>query len=149
MFDHFSTVFSFFCRFVESRGHVLHGTRLLRQQVRTQNRTQTSGAAQGHRLPQTTRSVPPLRQRLHLRHAPGKFIRFICIRVDVHWVLIRQAHHSKCGRLPIVCPNQCESPKVVREELESHLKDHCPALMVSCPFKEAGCRYKVSPRSIF
>lgn len=53
------------------------------------------------------------------------------------------AHHAKCGRLPIQCPNQCDSPKVAREELESHLKDNCPALMVSCPFKEAGCRYKV------
>lgn len=54
-----------------------------------------------------------------------------------------QAHHAKCGRFPIACPNQCDSPKVVREELESHLKDNCPALMVSCPFKEAGCRFKV------
>ena len=53
-----------------------------------------------------------------------------------------QAHHSKCSRYPIVCPNQCDSPKVVREELESHLKENCPALMVCCPFKEAGCRYK-------
>nr|CAH0098369.1 unnamed protein product [Daphnia galeata] len=53
-----------------------------------------------------------------------------------------QAHHAKCGRFPIACPNQCDSPKVVREELESHLKDNCPALMVSCPFKEAGCRFK-------
>ncbi|XP_046635996.1 TNF receptor-associated factor 4-like isoform X1 [Daphnia pulicaria] len=52
------------------------------------------------------------------------------------------AHHAKCGRFPIACPNQCDSPKVVREELESHLKDNCPALMVSCPFKEAGCRFK-------
>ncbi|XP_057370624.1 TNF receptor-associated factor 4-like isoform X2 [Daphnia carinata] len=52
------------------------------------------------------------------------------------------AHHAKCGRYPIACPNQCDSPKVVREELESHLKDNCPALMVSCPFKEAGCRFK-------
>jgi len=53
-----------------------------------------------------------------------------------------QVHHSKCSRLPITCPNQCDSPKVVREELESHLKENCPALMVSCPFKEAGCRFK-------
>ncbi len=53
------------------------------------------------------------------------------------------AHHVKCGRLPIACPNQCESPKVAREELEVHLKENCPALMVPCPFKEAGCRYKV------
>ena len=51
-------------------------------------------------------------------------------------------HHAKCGRFPIQCPNQCESPKVVREELEAHLKDNCPALIVPCPFKEAGCRYK-------
>ena len=56
-----------------------------------------------------------------------------------------QAHHAKCGRYPIACPNQCDSPKVVREELESHLKENCPALMVSCPFKEAGCRFKVCP----
>lgn len=56
------------------------------------------------------------------------------------------AHHAKCSRFPITCPNQCDSPKVAREELEAHLKDNCPALMVSCPFKEAGCRYKVCTR---
>lgn len=60
-----------------------------------------------------------------------------------------QAHHAKCGRFPIACPNQCDSPKVVREELESHLKDNCPALMVSCPFKEAGCRFKVNGHFFF
>lgn len=33
---------------------------------------------------------------------------------------------------------------VPREEMESHLKDHCNLLLSCCAFKEAGCRFKVN-----
>lgn len=52
-------------------------------------------------------------------------------------------HHNKCGRIPLVCPNRCESTNLVREDMELHLKDHCTSSLLNCSFKEAGCRFKV------
>lgn len=53
-------------------------------------------------------------------------------------------HQTKCARAPIPCPNQCEMVALPREELDVHIKEHCNSLLVSCVFKEAGCRFKVS-----
>ncbi|KAK2711021.1 TNF receptor-associated factor 4-like isoform X1 [Artemia franciscana] len=53
-----------------------------------------------------------------------------------------QAHHGKCCRFPITCPQGCETADLVREDMDSHLKESCPALTVNCSFKEAGCRFK-------
>ncbi|CAG2064235.1 unnamed protein product, partial [Timema podura] len=53
-----------------------------------------------------------------------------------------QAHHSKCGRFPVACPNRCESAILAREDLDAHLKDQCSTLGICCAFKEAGCRFK-------
>ena len=33
--------------------------------------------------------------------------------------------------------------KIPREEIEIHLKELCSAALVSCPYKEAGCKHKV------
>ncbi|XP_044732716.1 TNF receptor-associated factor 4 isoform X2 [Chrysoperla carnea] len=53
------------------------------------------------------------------------------------------AHHAKCGRVPVACPNRCDSTLILaREEVEAHLKDHCSTLVMNCSFKEAGCRFK-------
>lgn len=52
-------------------------------------------------------------------------------------------HQTKCVRAPIPCPNQCEMVALPREELDVHIKEHCNSLLVSCAFKEAGCRFKV------
>ncbi|CAH0381712.1 unnamed protein product [Bemisia tabaci] len=51
-------------------------------------------------------------------------------------------HQAKCSRAPVPCPNRCELTSLPREELESHLKDHCGSMLNACPFKEAGCRFK-------
>jgi len=51
------------------------------------------------------------------------------------------AHASKCGRAPVACPNRCDAPVLLREELDAHLAS-CPALVVSCAFRDAGCRFK-------
>jgi TRAF-type zinc finger. len=52
-------------------------------------------------------------------------------------------HQTKCTRAPIPCPNQCEMVALPREELDVHIKEHCNSLLVSCVFKDAGCRFKV------
>lgn len=53
------------------------------------------------------------------------------------------AHHAKCGRFPVACPHRCETAVLPREDLEIHLKDHCTTHLLSCTFKDAGCRFKV------
>lgn len=53
------------------------------------------------------------------------------------------AHHAKCGRFPVACPHRCETAVLPREDLEVHLKDHCTTHLLSCTFKDAGCRFKV------
>lgn len=55
------------------------------------------------------------------------------------------AHHAKCGRFPVACPHRCETAVLPREDLEVHLKDHCTTHLLSCTFKDAGCRFKVYP----
>lgn len=62
-----------------------------------------------------------------------------------------QVHHTKCGSFPVACPNRCDVSILAREDLDLHLKDQCPILGMCCPFKDAGCRFKVSkaPLCIF
>ncbi|KAK9738423.1 TRAF-type zinc finger [Popillia japonica] len=52
------------------------------------------------------------------------------------------AHHIKCGRVPVACPNRCDTNLLAREELDIHLKDHCTVSVMNCSFKDAGCRFK-------
>lgn len=53
------------------------------------------------------------------------------------------AHHTKCGRVPVACPNRCDTNGLIREDIELHLKEHCTTSLLSCTFKDAGCRFKV------
>lgn len=42
------------------------------------------------------------------------------------------------------CPNQCGTPNIAREDVPTHLKESCSTAMLLCPFKEAGCKHRVS-----
>lgn len=42
------------------------------------------------------------------------------------------------------CPNQCGVGTVAREDLPGHLKDSCSTALVLCPFKDSGCKHRVS-----
>ncbi|KAL1132156.1 hypothetical protein AAG570_010113 [Ranatra chinensis] len=53
-----------------------------------------------------------------------------------------QAHHTKCARAPVPCPNRCALAPIAREELDTHLKEHCESPLSPCAFREAGCRFK-------
>ncbi|XP_067125094.1 TNF receptor-associated factor 4-like [Centruroides vittatus] len=53
-----------------------------------------------------------------------------------------QNHTAKCPRYPLPCPNRCEVVKVPREELETHMNDHCSAVVMHCAFKDMGCKFK-------
>lgn len=55
---------------------------------------------------------------------------------------ILQTHYGNCPRYPIGCPNRCDVTKIAREDLETHLKENCKSALMSCPFKDAGCKHK-------
>lgn len=57
------------------------------------------------------------------------------------------AHGNTCPRVLVPCPQRCETGSIPRGELDSHLRDECKALAISCSFKEAGCRFK-GPRNL-
>jgi TNF receptor-associated factor 4 len=54
------------------------------------------------------------------------------------------AHHLKCGRVPVACPNRCDINVLAKEDLETHLKEECTVSVLSCTYKDAGCRFKVN-----
>ncbi|RLV92294.1 hypothetical protein DV515_00013839 [Chloebia gouldiae] len=55
-----------------------------------------------------------------------------------------QNHQYQCPRYPVPCPNQCGTPSIAREDVPTHLKESCNTAMLLCPFKEAGCKHRVS-----
>lgn len=58
--------------------------------------------------------------------------------------LCPQNHQYQCPRYPVPCPNQCGTPSIAREDVPTHLKESCSTAMLLCPFKEAGCKHRVS-----
>lgn len=61
-------------------------------------------------------------------------------------VCFKQHHQSQCPRVPVQCPNSCGTPGITREDLTIHVKESCGTSMVLCPFKDAGCKYRVRPQ---
>lgn len=57
------------------------------------------------------------------------------------------AHGATCPRVLIPCPQRCDIAPIPRGELDTHLRDECKALAITCSFKEAGCRFK-GPRQM-
>jgi len=53
-----------------------------------------------------------------------------------------QAHQARCPRAPVNC-TRCGASSIPREEMEAHLKDKCLEMVIPCPFKDAGCKFKV------
>ncbi|KAG8199730.1 hypothetical protein JTE90_000826 [Oedothorax gibbosus] len=53
-----------------------------------------------------------------------------------------QIHTPKCPRMPVSCPNRCEVAKIAKEDLETHLSEHCTVLALPCTFKDMGCKFK-------
>lgn len=55
-----------------------------------------------------------------------------------------QNHFYRCPRFPVSCPNRCDPTKIPREDIESHVREHCPSVSVPCTFHHAGCKHMVS-----
>ena len=67
-----------------------------------------------------------------------------CWSLYLHNFLSLQTHQYQCPRFPVSCPNRCDPTKIPREEVEVHVQELCPSATMNCPFKEAGCKFKVS-----
>lgn len=60
-----------------------------------------------------------------------------------------QTHHVNCPRLPVPCPNRCESTLLMpREDMDKHLEYLCPQVRLPCSFKEVGCTFKGCRREL-
>ena len=77
---------------------------------------------------------------LHYTHVNG----LPCWSLYLCNFLSLQTHQYQCPRFPVSCPNRCDPTKIPREEVEVHVQELCPSATMNCPFKEAGCKFKVS-----
>ena len=56
---------------------------------------------------------------------------------------VTKIHYSQCSKYLVACPNACQVVRLERQELESHLQDHCPLAKVDCPFNYADCQTRL------
>ena len=56
---------------------------------------------------------------------------------------VTELHYPHCGKFPVKCPNECQECPFERQELKSHLQDHCPLAKFDCPFNYAGCQTRL------
>ncbi|KAL9976073.1 hypothetical protein ACROYT_G013320 [Oculina patagonica] len=54
----------------------------------------------------------------------------------------KEIHEICCNRFPIICTNNCGALRIPREEMDSHISNHCPLTEVTCPYAKAGCPFK-------
>ena len=57
-------------------------------------------------------------------------------------------HHDECLEIPTLCPNNCGSGELIkRKDLHVHFRN-CPTQVVDCPYKNAGCAYRVARKDM-
>ena len=75
---------------------------------------------------------------------PKRFINFFCCKQNVFVsscrVTIIRVHGFRLRVLTAVIP-----PRSREKIVEIHLKEECPSASVTCSFRDAGCKYVVSP----
>ena len=58
-------------------------------------------------------------------------------------IFMLQSHFYRCPQFPVGCPNRCDPTKIAHEDIECHMREHCPSVSVPCPFRHAGCKHAV------
>ena len=53
-----------------------------------------------------------------------------------------EGHKSTCLYIPVPCPRECGSEKMLRRDLESHLQDDCSERDYDCPHCNETGRYR-------
>ena len=61
---------------------------------------------------------------------------------------VTEVHYPQCGKYPVACPNSCDVCVLERQNVESHLKEHCPLVLLVCPFNYAGCKTQFPRRDM-
>eukprot|EP01099_Mayorella_cantabrigiensis_P004163 TRINITY_DN3128_c0_g1_i1.p1 TRINITY_DN3128_c0_g1~~TRINITY_DN3128_c0_g1_i1.p1 ORF type:complete len:517 (-),score=138.16 TRINITY_DN3128_c0_g1_i1:70-1593(-) len=87
---------------------------------------------------QTTRSTFPD----HVKVCP-----FPCPREcgeNIHKSIF-ESHDNLCLMKPLTCPNGCESPKILRKEMEVHLLQ-CPEQMINCLIQD--CQQQIKRKNV-
>ena len=60
--------------------------------------------------------------------------------MDNHWAV--------CDSHPVLCPNGCGSPSLIRQHLRDHLHQDCPMQKINCEFQFAGCLAQVQRKDL-
>jgi TNF receptor-associated factor 4 len=111
---------------LEPRGQLRLRAPILREQVRRQSAQETLEPTQSERLFETPPSVQILLERIRRRHTFGSPLEM--------WEgaggVSEQMRHQR--------PRQGGS--------RTHLKEECTVSVLSCTYKDAGCRFKVIPQ---
>ena len=56
-------------------------------------------------------------------------------------------HWPVCGCFPVLCTNEC-GEIIERQNLKTHVADHCPETIIECDFEYAGCDVKLPRRDM-
>ncbi len=60
---------------------------------------------------------------------------------------IQEYHHLVCLKYPVICPNECTTALVERDQLEQHLAE-CSLVIVECDLREVGCEEMVQRKDL-
>ena len=81
----------------------------------------------------------------HLQHTcPLRLVSCDYCRIEGTHKHISDKHTLTCPKVPLICPNECFTAKLLREEIPQHLSE-CPLEPMLCSFQSLGCA-EVTPR---
>lgn len=58
---------------------------------------------------------------------------------------IEDTHKEQCPKLPLSCPNNCDTEVILREDLDEHRKV-CLLELITCDYHDVGCECKMPRR---
>ena len=65
-----------------------------------------------------------------------------CKEFDSDYKDVSTNHWPVCGYYPVQCPNRCGGT-LQRQNVKSHIANHCPLHVIECDFSHAGCEVKL------
>ena len=57
-------------------------------------------------------------------------------------------HWPVCASYPVQCPNNCSSATIERQNLDSHVANDCPLIVLDCDFKHVGCEVRLPRKDL-
>ena len=78
----------------------------------------------------------------HKTYCPMRTVRCEYCRHKIQACKIN-AHLESCDGFPVNCPNNCSETLILkREDMSTHLNEHCLLNTIHCPYSQYGCKIK-------